>query len=157
MPGEVSDFPTSRLPPVSVRSRVSPEEWRARCDLAALYRLVAHYRWTDLIYNHISMRAPGEDHYLINPFGYLYEEVTASSLVKVSVEGKIIDDPTGFGINLAGFVIHGAIHAARHDVACVLHTHTRAGIAVSAQKEGLLPISQHAAVIMAKAGTVRAN
>lgn len=144
------EFPMTRLAPIDIRARVSEEEWSARCDLAALYRLVAHYRWTDLIYNHISLRVPGEEHFLINPFGYLYEEITASSLVKVNLDGDIVDDPVGFGINRAGFVIHGAIHGARHDVACVLHTHTRAGIAVSAQKEGLLPISQHAAMLMAK-------
>lgn len=134
----------------SLEGQVSAEEWRARVELAALYRLVAHFGWTDTIYTHISMRVPGVEQFLINPFGYLYEEVTASSLVKVSCEGGIIHDPTGLGINLAGFTIHGAVHMARPDVSCVLHTHTRAGVAVSAQEEGLLPISQHAAVVIGK-------
>lgn len=143
-----SDFALPELAPGAVKSRVSAQEWQARLDLAALYRLVAHFGWTDTIYTHISMRVPAENRFLVNPFGYLYEEVTASSLVKVSVEGEVIDDPTGFGINLAGFVIHGAVHKARHDVNSVLHTHTRAGVAVSAQADGLLPISQHAACLM---------
>ncbi len=131
-----------------VRSRVSKAEWGARVELAALYRLVAYYKWTDGIYTHISMRVPGEESFLINAFGLLYEEITASSLVKVNVGGEILDDPTGLGINLAGFVIHGAVHAARHDIACVIHTHTRAGAGVSAQENGLLPISQHAALFV---------
>lgn len=132
-----------------VRGRVPDEEWAARVELAALYRLVAHFRLTDTIYTHISMRVPGFDEsFLINPFGLLYEEITASSLVKVDVTGEILDDPVGLGINRAGFVIHGAIHAARPDVNSVLHTHTRAGIAVSAQEHGLLPISQHAAQLI---------
>ena len=131
-----------------VRDRVSDAEWQARVDLAALYRLVAHFRWTDLIYNHISLRVPGdEEAYLLNPFGLLYEEITASSLVKIAVDGTVVDDPTGLGINRAGFVIHGAVHAARHDVTCVIHTHTRAGSAVAAQEYGLLPISQYAATL----------
>lgn len=130
----------------AVRGRVSTEEWQARTDLAALYRLVAHYRWTDTIYTHISIRVPDEESFLINPFGFLYEEVTASSLVKVDAEGNVLDDPTGMGINKAGYVIHGALHAGRPDVHCVLHTHSRAGAAVSAQKFGLLPISQHSAL-----------
>src|SRR5438270_536110 len=134
----------------AVRSRVTAEEWKARVDLAALYRLVAHFRWTDTIYTHISMRVPGEETFLINPFGYLYEEVTASSLVKVDGNGNVLDDPTGVGINKPGYVIHGAIHMARHDVQCVIHTHTRAGIGVSAQEEGLLPISKHAALFVGR-------
>lgn len=133
--------------PGNVRERVSPEEWQARVELAALYRLVAHFRWTDTIYNHISLRVPGEFTFLLNPFGLFYEEITASSLVKVDVHGNVLDDPTGLGINRAGFVIHGAIHAARHDVTCVIHTHTRAGCSVAAQEEGLLPISQYAATL----------
>lgn len=134
------------------RRRVSPAEWIARVELAALYRLVAHFKWTDTVYNHISLRCPEEECLLINPFGYLYDEITASSLVKIDIEGKVLDDPTGFGINPAGFVIHGAIHAARHDVACVIHTHTRAGVAVAAQKHGLLPISGQAAVFHNRVG-----
>lgn len=127
----------------SVRSRVSAEEWRARVNLAACYRLVAHFGWTDLIYTHISSRVPGEDgHFLINPFGLMFEEVTASSLVKIDFEGNtVLDSP--FEINKAGFVIHSAVHMARHDVACVIHTHTVAGMAVCAQKDGILPISQN--------------
>src|SRR5205085_1456536 len=121
----------------AVRARVTAQEWQARVELAALYRLVAHFRWTDTIYTHISMRVPGEETFLINPFGYLYEEVTASSLVKVDGDGDVVDDPTGLGINKPGYVIHGAIHRARHDVHCVIRTHTRAGIRVSAQAEGL--------------------
>jgi len=134
----------------AVRDRVSSEEWQARLELAALYRLVSHFKWTDTIYNHISMRVPGEFSFLINPFGLLYDEVTASSLVKVDVNGVVLDDPTGLGVNQAGFVIHGAIHAARHDVVCVLHTHTKAGAAVAAQVHGLLPISQYAAALTGK-------
>lgn len=126
------------------RHLVSESEWSARVELAACYRLVAHYRMTDMIYNHISLRVPGtEDQFLINPFGLLYEEVTASSLVKVDQNGILIDDD-GLDVNPAGFVIHSAIHMARHDVACVMHTHTRAGVAIAASKHGLLPVSQHA-------------
>lgn len=120
-----------------------------RVNLAACYRLVAHFGMTDTIYNHISMRLPGNsDHFLINPFGLYYEEITASSLVTIDLEGNVVNDPTGLGVNKAGFVIHSAIHQARHDVSCVLHTHSMAGIAVSAQANGLLPISQHAAFIL---------
>lgn len=136
----------------SAKGRVTAEEWQARLELAALYRLVDHFRWTDFIYNHISLRLPGEETLLINPFGYFYDEITASCLVKIDLEGNILDDPTGMGINGAGFVIHGAIHAARPDVACVIHTHTRAGCAVAAHKAGLLPISQHAAALMGRIG-----
>ena len=133
---------------VPVKDRVSPEEWIARTECAALYRLIAHFKMTDFIANHISLRVPGtEESFLINPYGYLYEEITASSLVRVNVAGDVLDDPVGLGVNRAGYVIHGAVHAARHDVACVIHTHTKAGIAVSAQEGGLLPISQHAAIV----------
>ena len=135
-----------------VRERVSPAEWTARVELAALYRLVDHFRWTDTIYNHISLRVPDEEAFLINSFGYLYHEITASSLVKINVKGEVLDDPTGLGINRAGFVIHGAIHAARPDVACVIHTHTRAGSAVSAQELGLLPISQNSILFIGRTG-----
>lgn len=127
---------------LDVRRRVSAEEWRLRVDLAAAYRLIALYRWDDLVFTHISARVPGpEHHFLINPYGALFEEITASSLVKIDLQGKAVMD-TPFAVNPAGFVIHSAIHAAREDVQCVLHTHTAAGIAVSAQKNGLLPISQ---------------
>ena len=126
----------------SVKSLVSAEEWKMRVDLAACYRLVAHYHWDDLIFTHISAKIPGpEHHFLINPYGMFFDEITASSLVKVDSEGnKVMDSP--YETNPAGFVIHSAIHAAREDAKCVLHTHTLNGVAVSAQKEGLLPISQ---------------
>ena len=129
-----------------VKSRVSAEEWQARVDLAALYRLTAYHGWDDLIFTHISMRVPGpEHHFLINPYGLLFEEITASSLVKVDLEGEIVED-TPYNINPAGFTIHSAIHAARDDARCVMHLHTDQGVAVSAQKHGLLPISQHAMI-----------
>ena len=128
----------------SLRSRVSQEEWEMRCDLAAAYQLAAQYKWTDLIYTHFTARVPGTDQFLINPYGLMFDEITASSLVKIDHEGTVIDDVTGLGINHAGFVIHGAVHQARPEVKCVIHTHTRAGVAVSAQQCGLLPISQHA-------------
>lgn len=128
----------------TLRGQVSDEEWAARADLAACYRLCVHYRMTDMIYNHISLRVPGtHDQFLINAFGLLYEEVSASNLVKIDVEGRVLDDGL-FEVNEAGFVIHAAVHKARPDVDCVFHTHTRAGVAVSARREGLLPISQHA-------------
>ena len=127
----------------SVKDQVSPEEWQARVELAACYRLVDQYEMTDLIYNHITARIPGTEHLLINLYGLLYKEITASSLVKIDVEGEIIAKPdTDYGINKSGYVIHGAIHKARPEVKCVLHTHTRAGIAVSAMNCGLLPLSQ---------------
>jgi ribulose-5-phosphate 4-epimerase/fuculose-1-phosphate aldolase len=130
----------------SLKSKVSPEEWRMRVDVAACYRLVALFGMNDLVYNHISGRVPGEEgHFLINPYGFAYEEVTASSLVKIDFDGKVVlDSGTGCGINLAGFVIHSAIHKARHDVDCVIHTHSVAGMAVSALKCGLLPLTQNA-------------
>jgi len=128
-----------------LRERVNAEEWEARVNLAACYRLAAHFRMTDLIYTHISARVPGpEHHFLINAFGQLWDEIGASTLVKVTLDGDIVEDPTGYGFNRAGYVIHSAVHRARPDVACVMHTHTAAGIAVSAQEDGLLPISQHA-------------
>jgi ribulose-5-phosphate 4-epimerase/fuculose-1-phosphate aldolase len=134
-----------KLAASSVKDRVSAGEWEARVNLAACYRIAAHYRMTDLIYTHISARVPGpEHHFLINAFGLLWDEISASTLVKVTLDGEIVDDPTGNGINRAGYVIHSAVHRARPDVQCVMHTHTAAGIAVSAQEEGLLPLSQHA-------------
>ncbi|MCX7930922.1 MAG: class II aldolase/adducin family protein [Rhodovarius sp.] len=124
---------------------MSSTEWQARCDLAACYRLMDLFGMTDLIYNHITLRIPGTDHLLINLYGLLYREITASSLVKIDVEGNIIWKPdTDYGINRSGFVIHGAIHKARPDVAAVIHTHTRAGMAVSAMACGLLPLTQTA-------------
>ena len=127
----------------SVKDQVSQEEWQARLELAATYRLVDLYGMTDLIYNHITLRIPGTEHLLINLYGLLYKEITASSLVKIDLEGNILSKPdTDYGINYSGFVIHGCIHQARPDVKCVLHTHTRAGMAVSAMKCGLLPLTQ---------------
>ena len=125
---------------------VSAEEWQVRCELAALYRLVAHHRMTDLIYTHISARIPGpEHHFLINRYGVLFHEMRASDLVKIDLNGNQLEDgPQTKRVNAAGFTIHSAIHMAREDLVCVVHTHTSAGIAVSAQKHGLLPISQHA-------------
>jgi ribulose-5-phosphate 4-epimerase/fuculose-1-phosphate aldolase len=127
-----------------VRERVSKEEWDMRVDLAAAYQLGALYKWTDLIYTHFSARVPGTEDFLINPYGLMFDEITASNLVKIDLDGKILDDPLGMGVNEAGFVIHSCMHRARHEINCVIHTHTRAGVAVSAMKCGLLPISQHA-------------
>ena len=133
---------------VPLKTRVSDAEWRVRLDLAALYRLVALQGWDDLIFTHISARVPGpEHHFLINPFGVYFEEVTASSLVKVDLEGNIVSEGP-YGINAAGFVIHSAVHAAREDARFVIHIHTDHGVAVSAQAEGLLPISQHALIVL---------
>jgi ribulose-5-phosphate 4-epimerase/fuculose-1-phosphate aldolase len=136
----------SQLDIPSLRGRVSPEEWQARVDLAACYRLVALFGMNDLVYNHITARVPGEEgRFLINPFGYAYEEMTASSLVKIDFDGNVVlDSGTGYGVNRAGFVIHSAVHRARGDVACVIHTHSPAGMAVSALKCGLLPLTQNA-------------
>jgi ribulose-5-phosphate 4-epimerase/fuculose-1-phosphate aldolase len=132
----------------SVQSQVSEAEWRQRVDLAACYRLVAHYGWDDLIFTHVSARAPGpEHHFLINPYGMFFDEITASSLVKVDLSGrKVMDSP--YDINPAGFTIHSAIHAAREDAKCVLHVHTLNGVAVSAQKEGVLPVSQQSIFVL---------
>ena len=125
-----------------VRKQVSDEEWDLRVDLAACYRLIAMHGWDDLVFTHVSARVPGDDeHFLINAYGLLFEEMTASSLIKIDLKGnKVLDSP--YPVNEAGFVIHSAVHGARHDVGCVLHTHTRAGVAVSAQAGGLLPLSQ---------------
>ncbi len=126
----------------SVQGQVSDEEWQLRVNLAACYRLIAMYGWDDMIFTHISARVPGpEDHFLINAYGHLFEEMTASSLVRVDLSGEIVQD-TPYIINPAGFTIHSAVHAARDDAGCVLHTHTRSGVAVSAQQNGLLPVSQ---------------
>jgi ribulose-5-phosphate 4-epimerase/fuculose-1-phosphate aldolase len=133
----------------SMHGKVSMEEWEARVNLAAAYRLVALFGWDDLVFTHISARVPGpEHHFLINPYGFLFEEITASSLVKVDLEArKVTDSP--FDINPAGFTIHSAIHAAREDAHCVIHTHSLNGVAVSAQKGGLLPISQPSTLVLA--------
>ena len=130
-----------------VRERVSKEEWEVRVDLAAAYQLAAIFKWTDLIYTHFSARVPRSEDFLVNPYGLMFDEITASNLVKVDPHGKVLDDPTGLGYNEAGFVIHGCMHEARPEINCVLHTHTRAGVAVSAHKCGLLPISQHAMMV----------
>jgi ribulose-5-phosphate 4-epimerase/fuculose-1-phosphate aldolase len=133
----------------SIRSQVSEAEWEQRVQLAACYRLVAHFRWDDLIFTHISARVPGaEHHFLINPYGMLFDEITASSLVKVNLAGEKVM-PSPYEINPAGFVIHSAIHAAREDAKCVLHLHSLNGIAVSAQKKGVLPISQQSIFVLA--------
>ncbi|MDH0681333.1 MULTISPECIES: class II aldolase/adducin family protein [Achromobacter] len=130
---------------MNTKAEMSPQEWDTRVQLAACYRLVAHFGMSDLIYNHITARIPDtDDHLLINPYGMMYDEITASSLVKIDLAGNILDQPSGYGINAAGYVIHSAVHGARHDVACVIHTHTRAGMAVSALKCGLLPLTQTA-------------
>ena len=126
----------------SIRDQVSDAEWQLRVDLAACYRIIAMYGWDDLVFTHVSARIPGpEHHFLINAYGLLFEEMTASSLVKVDLNGEKVDD-TPHMVNPAGFVIHSAIHEARQDVGCVLHTHTKAGVAVSIQEGGLLPLSQ---------------
>lgn len=136
----------------SLKAQVSEQEWQLRCDLAACYRLVALYGWTDMVFTHISARVPGpEHHFLINPYGLLFEEITASSLVLVDQEGNQVRE-SGFNVNRAGFVIHSAVHAARNDVQCVLHTHTRTGVAVSAQRAGVLPVSQQASFVLSGLG-----
>lgn len=132
----------------SLKGKVSAEEWQARVDLAALYRLAALHGWDDLIYTHISARIPGpEHHFLINPYGMLFEEITASSLVKIDLEGNVLQE-TPYFINPAGFTIHSAVHAAREDAKFVMHLHSDQGVAVSAQKEGLLPLTQHALIVL---------
>ena len=131
-----------------VRSQVGEAEWQLRVDLAACYRLVAHFGWDDLIFTHISARVPGDEHhFLINPYGMTFDEITASSLVKIDLDGKkVLESP--YEINPAGFVIHSAIHAVRDNAKCVLHTHSINGVAVSAQKEGVLPLSQQSAFVL---------
>jgi len=144
--------PDKDYPPLkfkSLKGRVSAAEWEARVDCACAYRLVRHYDMHDLIYNHISARIPGSEEFLLNPFGLLYEEMCASSLIKVDLEGKVLwqpDWPAGlnYTFNLAGFVIHGAIHEAKPDIHCVIHTHSLAGMAVASLKKGVLPMTQTA-------------
>lgn len=139
---------TSALQVPSRRGQVSEEEWKVRVDLAAAYRLVAAFRWDDLVFTHITARVPGtQDQFLINPYGLLFDEITASSLVKIDVQGNKLDD-SPYPVNPAGFTIHSAIHAARHDAQCVLHTHTLNGVAVSAQKQGVLPLSQQSIFVL---------
>ncbi|WP_375737434.1 class II aldolase/adducin family protein [Pseudomonas boanensis] len=135
------------LPQLNLKDQVSAAEWQARVDLAACYRLIAMYGWDDLIFTHISAKVPGTEDFLINPFGLMFHEITASSLVKIDLAGKkLMDSP--FDINPAGYTIHSAVHEVRPDVGCVLHIHTPAGIAVSAQKQGLLPISQQSLFVL---------
>ena len=127
-----------------IKNQVTDLEWSVREDLAAAYRLVANYGWDDMVFTHLSARVPGpEDHFLLNPFGVLFEEVTASSLVKIDLEGNVVLS-NGYEINAAGFTIHSAIHGAREDAHAVMHLHTDAGVGVSCMKEGLLPLNQHA-------------
>ena len=134
---------------MSVRAQVGEGEWEQRVNLAACYRLVALFRWDDLIFTHISARVPGPDHhFLINPYGMMFEEITASSLVKVDLQGNKVTE-SAYDINPAGFTIHSAIHAAREDARCVLHVHSLNGVAVSARKEGVLPISQQSIFVLA--------
>jgi ribulose-5-phosphate 4-epimerase/fuculose-1-phosphate aldolase len=136
-------------PQSTVRSQVSEQEWQQRVDLAAAYRLIALHGWDDLVFTHVSARIPGpEHHFLINPYGLMFDEITASSLVKVDMACKPVLS-TPYPVNPAGFVIHSAIHAVREDAGCVMHTHPKAGVAVSAQKRGLMPISQQATVVLA--------
>ena len=127
----------------SVREQVSKEEWQLRVDLAACYRLMAEYGMVEMVANHISVRVPGTgNEFLINPYGMLYEEMTASAMIRIDLEGNVLFNATDYGVNQAGYVIHSAVHAARHDVECIIHTHTLAGMAVSAMKCGILPIAQ---------------
>lgn len=132
----------------SLEGKVSDEEWQQRVDLAATYRLVAHYGWDDMIFTHISARVPGPEHqFLINPYGLLFEEITASSLVKIDLDGNKVQE-SAFPVNPAGFTIHSALHMNREDAHCIIHLHTTDGVAVSAQADGLLPLDQHAMAIV---------
>ena len=137
------------MPTLSLKETVSADEWQLRCDLAACYRLVAAYGWSDLVFTHVSARIPGpEHHFLINPYGLMFDEITASSLVKIDQNcNKLSASP--YPVNPAGFTIHSCIHQGRADAGCVLHTHTRAGVAVSAQAGGVLPISQQSTFVLA--------
>ncbi len=127
----------------SVREQVSQEEWDTRVNLAACYRLMAEFGMVEMVANHISARVPGtENEFLINPYGMLYEEMTASSMIRIDLDGKVLFNATDYDVNQAGYVIHSAVHGARHDVDCIIHTHTLAGMAVSAMKCGILPIAQ---------------
>lgn len=131
---------------------MTPAEWEMRVQLAACYRLVAHYGWDDLVFTHVSARVPGpEHHFLINPYGMMFDEITASGLVKVDLSGQKVD-ASPYPVNPAGFTIHSAVHAARADAQCVMHTHTLNGVAVSAQQDGVLPISQQSIFVLASLG-----
>jgi ribulose-5-phosphate 4-epimerase/fuculose-1-phosphate aldolase len=145
MPAPALDLP-------SCRHRCTDAEWRLRVDLAAAYRLVALFGWDDLVFTHISARLPDQhDQFLINPYGLMFEEITASSLVRVDSQGRKLDE-SPFDINPAGFVIHSAVHGARHDAGCVLHVHSLNGIAVSAQQGGVLPLSQQSIFVLSSLG-----
>ncbi|WP_299180551.1 class II aldolase/adducin family protein [uncultured Neptuniibacter sp.] len=139
------------LPTLDLKNKVSSDEWQARVDLAACYRLVADQGWDDLIYTHISAKVPDTEHYLVNAFGLSFDEVTASNLVKVDLQGNILDE-TPFDINPAGFTIHSAVHEVRSDAHCVIHLHTNETIAVSTLKEGLLPLSQYSCFSLSSLG-----
>ena len=145
--GNRNSKPNQSRAPVSaaaVKEQVSDEEWQTREDLAAAYRLVAHYGWDDMVFTHLSARVPGpEEHFLLNPFGYLFNEVTASNLVKIDVDGNLVLD-NGFEVNAAGFTIHSAVHMNREDANAVMHLHTNNGVAVASTEQGLLPLTQHA-------------
>ncbi len=142
--------PALRIP--SRRHEVSDAEWRVRVDLAAAYRLAALFKWDDLVYTHISARVPGvEGQFLINPYGLMFEEITASSLIRIDADGNKLDE-SEYEVNPPGFVIHSAVHAARHDALCVMHLHSLNGIAVAAQKQGLLPLSQHSIFVLSSLG-----
>lgn len=133
-------------------TEVTPEEWQMRVSLAAAFRLVDLFGWSDLLATHLSARVPGgEEHFLINPFGVLFEEMTASALVKLDMEGNILSE-TNYPINPAGFTVHSAVHMMRDDVDCVIHTHTAAGLGIATQKDGLLPLTQQALAVMAHSG-----
>jgi ribulose-5-phosphate 4-epimerase/fuculose-1-phosphate aldolase len=145
-------MPAPALSIPSRQAQVSPQEWQLRVDLAAAYRIVAMFGWDDLVFTHISARVPGEGHqFLINPYGLMFEEITASSLVKIDTDGRKLDD-SPFDVNPAGFTIHSAVHAAREDAVCVLHTHSLNGVAVSAQKGGVLPLSQQSIFVLSSLG-----
>lgn len=137
------------IPTVNLKGKVSPQEWQLRIDLAACYRLIALHGWDDLIYTHVSARIPGSEHFLINAFGLAFEEITASNLVKIDINGNIVDPDCPFEFNPAGFTIHSAIHEVRHDDICALHVHSNETIAVASLKEGLLPLSQYAMFALA--------
>ena len=136
----------TRVP--TLKGKISEEEWAVRVDLAATYRLVHHYGWDDMIFTHISARVPGpEHHFLINPYGLLFDEITASNLVKIDLDGNKVEE-SPYPVNPAGFTIHSAIHGAREDAQCVIHLHSTDGVAVSAQEHGLLPLDQHAMMLL---------
>lgn len=142
----------STLAPAGRRTGIADDEWQCRVDLAAAYRLVALFRWDDLVFTHISARVPGRhDQFLINPYGLMFEEITASSLVKIDLQGNKLED-SPYSVNPAGFTIHSAVHEARHDAGCVLHVHSLNGVAVSAQRGGVLPISQQSIFVLSSLG-----